>query len=65
MDPLTKRPAAAVVVAGARDLRIDFATTADFELVYVYDAADEGIGYALNLAALECSEWGYAGTVAQ
>ena len=49
-------------VAGAGELRIGHATTADFELVYVYDRADGGFGYALNPTAPECSEWGHART---
>ena len=46
-------------VAGAGDLRIGYATTADFALVYAYDAADGGFGHALNQSAPERSEWGY------
>src|SRR5262245_41596264 len=53
----------AAFVAVARDLRIGYATTLDDEIVYVYDADDDGFGYAVNLTAPQFSEWGYAGTV--
>jgi hypothetical protein len=49
-------------VASARDLRIGYATTPDDAIVYVYDAGDDGIGFAVNLTAPQFSEWGYAGT---
>jgi len=39
-------------------LRLGWARTADFEIVYIYDRQD-GFGYALNLDAPELSEWGY------
>lgn len=29
-------------------------------VVYFYDPADDNFGYALNLDAPDCSEWGYA-----
>jgi hypothetical protein len=53
-------PGLAAFVARATDLRIGYATTADFEIAYVYDRADGGFGYALNITAPDCSEWGYA-----
>ena len=30
------------------------------EVVYLYDRDDGGFGYAVNLTAPACSEWGYA-----
>ena len=30
------------------------------EVLYLYDRHDGGFGYAVNLAAPECSEWGSA-----
>ena len=30
------------------------------EVLYVYDTDDGGFGYAVNLTAPDCSEWGYA-----
>ncbi len=30
------------------------------EVLYLYDASDGGFGYAVNLTAPDCSEWGYA-----
>ena len=30
------------------------------EVIYLYDADDGGFGYAVNLTAPGCSEWGYA-----
>jgi hypothetical protein len=30
------------------------------EVIYIYDKADDGFGYALNLDDHQCSEWGYA-----
>ena len=30
------------------------------EVLYLYDAGDAGFGYAVNLTAPDCSEWGYA-----
>lgn len=32
----------------------------DAEILYFYDRDDAGFGYALNLDAPWCSEWGYA-----
>jgi hypothetical protein len=32
----------------------------DMEVLYLYDKADGNFGYALNLLAAWCSEWGYA-----
>ena len=30
------------------------------EVLYLYDRDDGGFGYAVNLTAPGCSEWGYA-----
>lgn len=32
----------------------------EFDVVYLYDIAEEGFGYALNLSDPQLSEWGYA-----
>lgn len=47
-------------VGRARDLRLGWAVFDDFEVVYVYDKADDNFGYAVNLAIEHYSEWGYA-----
>lgn len=47
-------------VGTATDLRLGWATFADFEVVYVYDKADGNFGYAINLQIASYSEWGYA-----
>lgn len=47
-------------VGAATDLRLGWAAFADFEVVYVYDKADDNFGYALNLQIEPYSEWGYA-----
>ena len=68
MVNLGKLPTAAAPVARGAYLvqvigdAVHVATTAYAQIVYVHDAADGGFGYALNLTAPECSEWGYAGT---
>jgi hypothetical protein len=48
----------AAFVANARDLRIGYATTPDDEIVYVYDAGDDGFGFAVNLTAPQFSRVG-------
>ena len=30
------------------------------EVIYIYDKADDGFGYGLNLVDHGCSEWGYS-----
>ncbi len=30
------------------------------EVLYLHDKGDGGVGYAVNLSAGRCSEWGYA-----
>ena len=48
-------------VAAARELKLGWGAFPDgAEVVYLYDAGDEGFGYALNLSCDGCSEWGYA-----
>ncbi len=47
-------------VAGAREFRLGWAELADFEVICLYDAADGGFGYAVNLGDQGLSEWGYA-----
>ena len=32
----------------------------DAEVIYLYDRDDDNFGYAINLTAPDCSEWGYA-----
>ncbi len=44
----------------AKDLRLGWAAFADFEVVYIYDKADDNFGYAVNLQIEPYSEWGYA-----
>lgn len=47
-------------VAGARELAIGWGQFPDgAEVLYVYDKADDGFGYAFNVTAPQCSEWGY------
>lgn len=47
-------------IGRATDLRLGWAAFADFEVVYVYDKADDNFGYAVNLRIEHYSEWGYA-----
>lgn len=47
-------------VTAAREFRLGWAELPDFEVVYLYDAADEAFGYAVNLVDAGLSEWGYA-----
>jgi hypothetical protein len=48
-------------VAAARHLKLGWGQFPDgAEVIYLYDAADDGFGYAVNLACDWCSEWGYA-----
>ncbi|MDP9411493.1 MAG: hypothetical protein M3P70_13560 [Actinomycetota bacterium] len=47
-------------VAAAQEFRLGWAELPDFEVVYLYDAADEAFGYAFNLSDTGLSEWGYA-----
>lgn len=43
-----------------KDIRIGWAATADFEIIYVYDRGDNNFGYAFNITDETLSEWGYA-----
>ena len=48
-------------VAHARELRCGWGQFPDgMEVIYLYDRGDDNFGYAVNLAAPECSEWGCA-----
>ena len=45
----------------ADDLRLGWGQFEDdMEVIYLYDRADGNFGYAVNLQAEWCSEWGYA-----
>ncbi len=44
----------------AKDLRLGWAAFPDFEVIYIYDKADDYFGYAINLSDITASEWGYA-----
>ncbi len=48
-------------VARATDLRTGWGQFPDgMEVIYLYDRGDDNFGYAVNLQAADCSEWGYA-----
>lgn len=47
-------------VERARRLRVALAQFPDFEVVYLFDLAQDGYGYAVNLQVPPFSEWGYA-----
>ncbi len=47
-------------VGAAKDLRLGWAEFEEFEVVYVYDKADDNFGYAVNLQIEPYSEWGVA-----
>jgi len=47
-------------LATAEDIRLGWAEFPDFEVIYVYDRADQNFGYAVNLDDPDLSEWGYA-----
>lgn len=44
----------------ARALKLGLAYFDDFEVIYIYDSADDNYGYAVNLQIEEFSEWGYS-----
>ena len=45
----------------ATDLRTGWGEFPDgMEVIYLYDRGDDNFGYAVNLQAEDCSEWGYA-----
>ena len=39
---------------------LGWARTEDFNILYLYDKADDNFGFAVNVEAPDCSEWGYA-----
>ena len=41
-------------------LKLGRARTEDFDIIYIYQPADNNFGYAINLQCPEFSEWGYA-----
>jgi hypothetical protein len=41
-------------------LRLGWAKLPDFEVIYIYDKADNNFGYAVNITDTSLSEWGYA-----
>jgi hypothetical protein len=47
-------------VERARELRVALAEFPDFEMVYLFDLAQEGYGYDVNIQVPPFSEWGYA-----
>jgi hypothetical protein len=47
-------------LAAAKAFKLGWARTEDFNIIYLYDKADDNFGYAVNLEAEDCSEWGYA-----
>ncbi len=48
-------------IARAKALRTGWGQFSDgMEVVYLYDRGDDSFGYAVNLQAPQCSEWGYA-----
>jgi hypothetical protein len=48
-------------LAGRPGARVGWASFPDdAEVIYVYDRDDDNFGYAFNLTAPNCSEWGYA-----
>lgn len=47
-------------VEDADEIRLGWAELPDFEVVYLYDRADDNFGYAVNVDAPCLSEWGYA-----
>ena len=44
----------------ARELRVALAQFPDFEVVYLFDLAQDGYGYAVNIQVPPFSEWGTA-----
>ncbi len=54
-------PEIAEFVTKAKDVRLGWGEFPDGdEVIYLYDKADNNFGYAVNLDAPQCSEWGYA-----
>lgn len=44
----------------AKNIKLGWAELPDFEVIYIYDKADDNFGYAVNLQDGQLSEWGYA-----
>jgi hypothetical protein len=61
-DEITKQQVSDIgsFVAKAKELRLGWASFPDFEVIYIYDKADNYFGYAVNLQDEVLSEWGYA-----
>jgi hypothetical protein len=55
-----KVPHLARFVGRARELRVAVAQFPDFEVVYLFDLAQDGYGYAVNIQVPVFSEWGTA-----
>src|SRR5215211_7132795 len=54
-------PGLGAFVERAKDLRTGWGRFPDgMEVLYLYDRGDDHFGYAVNLQAEDCSEWGYA-----
>ena len=53
-------PNLARFVERARELRVALAQFPDFEVVYLFDLAQDGYGYAVNIQVPLFSEWGTA-----
>jgi len=54
-------PGITTFVKTAKDVRLGWGQFPDGdEVIYLYDKADGNFGYAINLDAPQCSEWGYA-----
>ncbi len=54
-------PGITTFVRKAKDLRLGWGQFPDGdEVIYLYDKAGGNFGYAVNLDAPQCSEWGYA-----
>ena len=41
-------------------LKVVLAQNEDFDVIYLYQPKDRNFGYAINMMAADCSEWGYA-----
>ena len=54
-------PGLGAFVMQATDLKLGWGQFPDgMEVIYLYDRDDDNFGYAANLQAEHCSEWGYA-----
>jgi len=62
MQCARKIPGLGGFIEKAKDLKMgwgQFEHDGD-EVIYIYDKADDGFGYGLNLDDHGCSEWGYS-----